>query len=225
MIIQNVTLRALGLAVACLACGACGKSSSASAPSAESPVNGAAVIGDKGKTAMAPLAPAGTEFDAQLDDPIDTRTSRPGEPFTVTLVEPIRASSGELLVPAGARIEGKIASIGEPGEARLLLDFETLKLQRGEVPIAVRVVSAQQARYATVPAPSGVASTPPGGNAAEPRAPGASEPLTPGAAQPQAPSTAPTTEVHILMQKGAVVRLALVRPIMGEPQATTPSGK
>jgi hypothetical protein len=137
-----------------------------------------------------PYAASGTSFNARIDQPLDTRIASAGEHISATLIQPIKGSDGSVLVPEGTRIEGKIASIEHTDGPHMTLTFDTLQLKGGTAPVGVRVVSAQQSEYRAVPADAGVTSL-----------------------QPGAPPTAQGT-LQLSMAKGAVIQLALTRPII-----------
>jgi len=168
----------------------CAGSHGASQPQA---ANGAAVLMHKGTIASVPYAAPGTVFDVRLDQPIDTRLSTPGQPISATLAQPIKASDGSVLVAAGTRIDGKVAGIGHANGPHVVLAFDALRLRGGMLPVGVRVLSAQQSSYRYLPAGTGVTSM---------QAP------QPG----EAPSRQGTTEIS--MPQGAIVQLALTRPII-----------
>jgi len=198
---RGISFVAVAVALAGASCG--GSSETASQPrTAEAARNGAVVLTPSGRAESAPYAPAGTAFDVRLEQPIDSRISTPGEAITATLVDPIYASNGDVLVPAGTRVYGRIANIDRVDEAqgpRIELDFDSVALRGGAVPIGARVLSAQQSRYEMIPAPSGVANR-----------------QAPGATEPQEQEGEAT--VQISMAKGSVLRLALTRPIVSAPQ-------
>src|ERR1051326_5384844 len=52
---------------------------------------------------------AGTEIHAALDTPLSSKTAKPGNRFTATLSDPVRANNGAVVIPAGARVEGEVA--------------------------------------------------------------------------------------------------------------------
>lgn len=93
--------------------------------------------------------PAGTELRAVLDTPLSTRISKPGDRFTATVSEPVRASDGRVVVPVGARIEGEVADTPQGriapalrGKGQLSLRFRDLVLPNGQtLPFAGTLVS------------------------------------------------------------------------------------
>jgi hypothetical protein len=62
-------------------------------------------------------APAGTQFAVALDQQLTTHGSDVGETFTATLSEPIYASDGSVLIPAGATVNGRVTESRASGRA------------------------------------------------------------------------------------------------------------
>ncbi len=64
-----------------------------------------------------PVAPAlrrlsaGATFDIAATDTISSRTAKPGEAFTARVVEDVKNAAGQLVVPAGAVVNGKITDV------------------------------------------------------------------------------------------------------------------
>jgi hypothetical protein len=173
--------------LALVATGCAGASKGAAQPQS---ANGASVLTRSGQAASVPFAAEGTSFEARLDQPLDTRLSTPGQRISATLTQPIKGSDGSVLVPAGAQLEGKIASIDHVNGPNIVLAFEALKTKGGTVPVGVRVLSAQQERYRVMPTNTGVTS------------------MQPSAGGPkQGPE-------QLSIPRGATVQLALTRPII-----------
>jgi len=162
--------------------------------------NAVAIMQNEARTL--PYAPAGTTFDAQLEQTLDTRLSSPGDRVTATLTQPIRTSSGEVIVPAGTQLHGHVAAISQVNGPQLVLDFDSLALADGkEVPVGVHVLAAEQSQYRSLPGPSGVTSMqgPPG---------------QPQSANPAAPEEEQPGTPQLSMSRGAVLHLALTSPII-----------
>ncbi len=68
-------------------------------------------------TPAPPVAPAlrrlsaGATFDIAATDTISSRTAKPGEAFTARVVEDVKNAAGQLVVPAGAVVNGKITDV------------------------------------------------------------------------------------------------------------------
>jgi hypothetical protein len=59
-----------------------------------------------------PIAiPGGLEFTLEFEGPIDTRTAAAGDPVSARLVSALRDRLGKTLVPAGARVQGRLLRV------------------------------------------------------------------------------------------------------------------
>jgi hypothetical protein len=76
------------------------------------------------------VMPTGTDVYVQLDHRIGTRESRVGDMFSATVRHPVYALNGARVVPAGAKVYGRVAALDDsdyPGEdVRIRLDFNRL---------------------------------------------------------------------------------------------------
>ena len=97
---------------------------------------------------------AGTEIHAALDTPLSTRTSKPGDRFTASMTDPVRANNGAVVIPSGSHIEGEVAE-AEEGKATaalrdkgaLSLRFRNLVLPNGQtLPFTATLVSVHDTR-------------------------------------------------------------------------------
>jgi hypothetical protein len=184
-----------GGAVAC-------RGASGSAPqlgTAQSVRGNAVALTRNGAAVVLPYVPAGTSFDVRLDQAIDSRLSSPGDAISATTTQPIRSFNGDVLVPAGAKLEGRIGRISRVNGAQMTLDFDTLALPTGKVPLGVLVLAAEQTAYQTVP--SGVTSMQ--------KSEGQPEGGGPSAAPP-GPSVIP----QVSMSRGAMLKLELTTPVV-----------
>jgi hypothetical protein len=95
------------------------------------------------------FVPAGTLFGCTLDEPnFSSQTARPGDPVlckTTTSVEMF----GHSLIPRGAYLSARLRNYRDPGhfvgKGWLQLEFSSLTLPGGSVPLDLKVISA--ARY------------------------------------------------------------------------------
>lgn len=75
-------------------------------------------------------APAGTQFTVVLDQQLSTHGTSVGQSFSATLNEPIIASDGTTLIPAGAVVHGRVtesrASNGAGEDAALRITFHSI---------------------------------------------------------------------------------------------------
>jgi hypothetical protein len=62
-------------------------------------------------------APAGSTFAVRLNEEVSTRSHAVGESFTATLTEPLIASNGTTLIPAGATVRGEVTDSRKSGRA------------------------------------------------------------------------------------------------------------
>lgn len=92
---------------------------------------------------------AGTEMHAALDTPLSSKTAKPGDRFTATLSDPVRANNGAVVIPAGARVEGEVAESDDEktlaalkDKPKLSLRFRDVVLPTGQtVPLTATLVS------------------------------------------------------------------------------------
>lgn len=91
--------------------------------------------------------PAGTVIPAAMEVALSTRTHKAGDIFHARVTEDILAADGMVLVPQGARLEGRVAearqSSSSDEEALLLLTFENLLIQGERFPLDAVVTEAQ----------------------------------------------------------------------------------
>lgn len=86
--------------------------------------------------------PAGREMEVEFLSSLSTATSREGDTFRTRVMEPIYAGSGELAIPAGSEVLGRVVEsvtndrrIG--GRSRLAIEFTDLVLPSGTtVPVS-----------------------------------------------------------------------------------------
>src|SRR5579864_7803495 len=76
---------------------------------------------------------AGTEIHAALDTPLFSKTSKPGDRFTATVNDPVRANNGAAVIPAGARVEGEVAESDDEKRLAALKDKPKLSLRFRDV--------------------------------------------------------------------------------------------
>ncbi|HEV8494928.1 MAG TPA: hypothetical protein VGR76_21795 [Candidatus Angelobacter sp.] len=121
-----------------------GTTGQASAPAQNPPGPSTAVIDEVG---------AGTEIHAALDTPLSSKTSKPGDRFTATVSDPVRAANGAIVIPAGARVEGEVSESEDEKTLTALKDKPKLSLRLRDVvlptgqtlPLTATLVSVHQA--------------------------------------------------------------------------------
>ncbi len=98
---------------------------------------------------MARTVQVGTQMDVTLDRTLSSKTSHPGDEFFATLVDPLRNSSGTVLVPAGSKIRGEVANAESGrifaqlrGKGSIALRFLDIRLPDGTaMPIQATLLS------------------------------------------------------------------------------------
>ena len=74
--------------------------------------------------------PTGTTFAVRMNDQLSTETSRVGDAFTATLTDPIIDAAGNVIVPAGAVVRGRVTAVSPSTRvgqtAALKLAFEAI---------------------------------------------------------------------------------------------------
>jgi hypothetical protein len=99
-----------------------------------------------------PFAQAGATFHVKLDGPIGTQLSKPGDTFTATITEPIVDEGGSVIVPAGAKLHGRIADVSRGVAPKLRLSFSRVDTIDGAgIPIDARIMKTQRVTYAGEP--------------------------------------------------------------------------
>jgi len=93
---------------------------------------------------------SGTELRTTLDTRLSTETSRVGDTFTATLVQPVQDGNGNTVIPAGARVQGEVTEVQKGktlgtirgDKAKLNMRFRQIQLPNGNVvPITATLVS------------------------------------------------------------------------------------
>jgi hypothetical protein len=92
---------------------------------------------------------AGTEIHAALDTPLSSKTSKPGDRFTATISDSVRANNGAVVIPSGARVEGEVAESEDGktlaalrGKGKLSLRFRDVVLPSGQtLPLTATLIS------------------------------------------------------------------------------------
>lgn len=90
------------------------------------------------RQAMVALVPKGYQIQIQLDDTLDSRTTRVGERVHARLLAPIDAG-GRTIVPAGTRLLGTVTEVKSPTagllKAGIKFKIEAILPREGAVPI------------------------------------------------------------------------------------------
>lgn len=87
--------------------------------------------------------PPGTSVIARLDQSIGTLSSRTGDSFSATVLNPVFAQDGTVAIPAGALLRGHITGIHTstaPGERNLIrLAFDNLQMHGVTYPVTASI--------------------------------------------------------------------------------------
>jgi hypothetical protein len=94
--------------------------------------------------------PMGTNMALTLNETLSTESNRVGDSFTATLQSPVRDGSGNVLIPAGATVRGRLTGVnksGHVGETGILkLAFEAVSFGGRSYPMDGTVVRANPQR-------------------------------------------------------------------------------
>jgi hypothetical protein len=95
-------------------------------------------------------ASAGTTFAISLNETLSTGSNKAGDGFTATLEEPIMDSDGNVVVPAGATVRGRVTRVdhsGNVGETAVMnLAFESISFGGNSYPLEASVIEANPER-------------------------------------------------------------------------------
>lgn len=74
--------------------------------------------------------PSGTELRVELNQKLSTETTREGDEFSATLLDPLVTVDGETVVPAGAMVSGEVTGLKRSGkvgdQAAIRLHFQEI---------------------------------------------------------------------------------------------------
>ncbi len=93
----------------------------------------------------------GTQIRLVLLNGLSTPVARDGDPFAAVVVEPVYMG-GQLMLPAGTRVQGQITSVIRPrhfsmfrGQAAMNLTFRSIEVDRREIPVQMSILAIQDA--------------------------------------------------------------------------------
>jgi hypothetical protein len=96
-------------------------------------------------------APSGTSAQITLNDMLSTQTNRVGDSFTATLQSDIRGENGEVVVPAGATVRGRLTEVNKSGQVGqtgvIKLAFESVSFGGKSYPLDATVTQANPQRH------------------------------------------------------------------------------
>lgn len=101
------------------------------------------VIRKKTTVKKAPVRPAvklyrvdsGTTFRVRMNNTLSSKTAKVGDRFTVTVTEPVYANTGQVVIPTGSTVTGRVDSVtpakkgGNPGQ--ISVSFTSVRLPTG----------------------------------------------------------------------------------------------
>lgn len=127
------------LTVATLAAAGCGRQVSMATDTEPLPEQPQVVPTD------ANAIPAGTRLEVTLDQSLGTRTSSVDDEFSATVRAPVVAQNGQVVVPAGAKVTGRVTGLQKSeraGQAAAIrLDFQRLTFGGRSYPFEARIVA------------------------------------------------------------------------------------
>ena len=95
-------------------------------------------------------APSGTTFAVSLNETLSTSKNTAGDGFTATLQEPILDSEGDVLIPAGATVRGRVTRVNKSDNvsetAVLNVAFESIAFGGNSYPLDGTVIQANPQR-------------------------------------------------------------------------------
>lgn len=95
-------------------------------------------------------APVGANVAVTLNETLSTRTNGPGDGFTATLQEAVLSADGQVVIPAGATVRGRVTQVqksGRVGETAVMnLAFESVSFDGETYPLQASVVRANPER-------------------------------------------------------------------------------
>ena len=92
----------------------------------------------------------GTQVHLTLLSGITTSVARDGDPFSAVVADPVYLG-GQLLIPAGARVNGVIGTVNRArrfsifrGQAYMNLTFRSIEVDRREIPVQMSIIALEQ---------------------------------------------------------------------------------
>jgi hypothetical protein len=88
--------------------------------------------------------PAGAMLTTTLDQTLGTKVSKAGDTFSATVSQALYASDGSLVVPVGAKIEGRVTALDESDNAAepalIRLNFDRIRFNGQSFPFSATIV-------------------------------------------------------------------------------------
>lgn len=90
--------------------------------------------------------PAGTQLVVELNDRIDTKTSKVGDRVTATVTAPLRTSDGRVVIPQGAVATAEVTGLDDSDhigdQAAVRLNFESIRFEGRTYPLSAEILDA-----------------------------------------------------------------------------------
>ncbi|HEY6808591.1 MAG TPA: hypothetical protein VI160_07365 [Gemmatimonadales bacterium] len=83
-------------------------------------------------------AAAGTFLDAAVTDTLTTKTAKAGDAFTATVVDNVKDARGDVVIPQGATVHGKVAEVKDDA---LTLSVESVNIRGADYALSARIDS------------------------------------------------------------------------------------
>ncbi|CAN5651503.1 hypothetical protein BH23GEM3_BH23GEM3_25450 [soil metagenome] len=94
--------------------------------------------------------PAGTTLQASLDQRLSTEATNVNDTFTLTLQTPVVNANRQTVIPAGARINGRVTAVRQSLDvatpAILRLEFQNIQWQNQQHPFTAEIVETEVRR-------------------------------------------------------------------------------
>jgi hypothetical protein len=161
-----------------------------------------------------PFVRAGTLFSVQANEPIDTYFTAPGTAFTASVVDPLFSASGEVIVPRGARVYGKVMSVGPYDRPRLRISLDEIDTSRGRVPVQAALRHAQRYQWLGPDALQAYTSTSPAAEFTYGPSLKRLLPVPDGFAYQNEWSNSSQQPREVRVPRGALLELALLEPLV-----------
>src|SRR5687768_11623713 len=88
--------------------------------------------------------PVGARLTATLDQSLSTKVSKAGDAFTATVAQTLYASDGSMVVPAGAKIDGRVTATDDSDNATepalIRLAFDRIRFDGRSFPFTASIV-------------------------------------------------------------------------------------
>ena len=94
----------------------------------------------------------GSQIHLTLQNGLNTKVARSGDPFTATVTDPVFVNS-QLVLPQGTKISGVVGAVIRPkyiamfrGQAAMNLTFKTIEIAHREIPVQLSILALQSSQ-------------------------------------------------------------------------------